>query len=739
MTSISKKSNYLLLNSSETEIILPLKKEFKKSKEQSVESPKPLNKIRTIGKRTGQERGLEDMKIAPNSTIRIGQDFLKLYDTESFEKKGILKIVEERKDEATERYIISNKTIRKIGIQNLHDNEADVVIPAFGSRTVDLVQLEQLDYRSWKAMNLIDVKQEDQESEELRSARWNFFIIWAVYGWLFIIIIKSSGLGSYFGEGAPLPFSIWWLWPGVALISAFVYFSVEVYKRKKLNIKKGFLHFLNFINKFFNRIVLFIWPMFVPVIIVLFFGGVLNVVSDAVEIWNNASKNDAQNFIELYRSISGIFSADLLLRLMQLVFIIILALVPGMLYFQYERRQIGTIRTQFIRNIMYLNPLIHTVDDAEIRYGSLVDEISVSTGENAKQFSILSSGRPILINTILVTLCWIFTIWPIGEVSDISKFELFNLLVPRENVISFAFLGAYFFGINLLFKRYARGDLSPKAYSHISIRILSSIIVVWIINIIFGDGLSAMGLSDSDNTVLGKGTLYAMAFGIGLIPETGLMLLRQLLESEKLKKYIPNFKAKHPITDLEGISLYDKARLIEEGVESVETLAHHNIVELMLRSGIPAARIVDLVDQAILYLHTTGIVENANTKGGGKDKSMRGIEILREEGIRTATDVLAVEKAVNAPGDDSIDQNGKNRRNPDSFYSMLDSSNKNTFRLQRVIDALKDDEWLVYVINWRCIGLCEKQIMTNPNELLEEAMEPETIYQNFNILHQKGN
>jgi hypothetical protein len=135
-------------------------------------------------------------------------------------------------------------------------------------------------------------------------------------------------------------------------------------------------------------------------------------------------------------------------------------------------------------------------------------------------------------------------------------------------------------------------------------------------------------------------------------------------------KIFPNFKAKHPITELEGISLYDQARLSEEGVENVETLAHHNMIELMLRSGIPVARLVDLMDQAILYLHTTGIV----TEPGPDDKNkspMRGIDILRNEGIRTATDLLAVEKSISDDSNDT-DSELKKRRNPETFYTLLD-------------------------------------------------------------------
>jgi hypothetical protein len=431
-----------------------------------------------------------------------------------------------------------------------------------------------------------------------------------------------------------------------------------------------------------------------------------------LDIINASSQETLSATLNFKQTISDFFTPGLLLRLLQLLFIIILSTIPGMLYFQYERRQIGTLRTQFLRNIMFLNPLIHTTDDAEIKYGNLVDEVTVSSGANSKQFSILRSGRPILLATMLITLCWIFTFWPVGEVPSISSTEITDLLMPQMNLISFAFLGAYFFALNLIFKRYSRGDLSPKAYSHVSIRVISAIIIVWVLGIAVG----------KDSGEFSKGTFYVMAFGIGLVPETGITWMKQILESKTLRKIFPNFRAKHPITDLEGISLYDKARLTEEGVESVETLAHHNLIELMLRSGIPVARIVDLVDQAILYLHTTGIVMEEKNKGDKETKNIRGIDILREEGIRTATDLLAVEKSILHPEKNDSEEL-KKRRNPETFYSLLDQTDKKSFRMQRVIDALIDDEWLVYVKNWRNLGLCQDTLVTDPNEIIREEMK----------------
>lgn len=60
------------------------------------------------------------------------------------------------------------------------------------------------------------------------------------------------------------------------------------------------------------------------------------------------------------------------------------------------------------------------------------------------------------------------------------------------------------------------------------------------------------------------------------------------------------------LTELEGIDHYERTRLSEEGITSVEALAHHDLLELFFKTRVPAARLVDWVDQAILamYLRT---------------------------------------------------------------------------------------------------------------------------------------
>src|SRR5262249_37276490 len=52
-------------------------------------------------------------------------------------------------------------------------------------------------------------------------------------------------------------------------------------------------------------------------------------------------------------------------------------------------------------------------------------------------------------------------------------------LTPELTEVNFAFLGAYFFSLQLLFRRYMRRDLSGGAYLAVSLRILLAVLGTW--------------------------------------------------------------------------------------------------------------------------------------------------------------------------------------------------------------------------------------------------------------------
>src|SRR5439155_11678255 len=115
-----------------------------------------------------------------------------------------------------------------------------------------------------------------------------------------------------------------------------------------------------------------------------------------------------------------------------------------------------------------------------------------------------------------------------------------------------------------------------------------------------------------------------------------------------------------------------------EGIVNIEGLAHHELIDLIIETRIPVPRLIDWVDQAILYLHLIG----------GTDDE--GRKTLREYGIRTATDLMRAW--------DNASKRGKEEM--ESFKKLLGGAQP-PYRLEVIRDVLSDDEWFATVSNCR--------------------------------------
>jgi hypothetical protein len=314
----------------------------------------------------------------------------------------------------------------------------------------------------------------------------------------------------------------------------------------------------------------------------------------------------------------------------------------------------------------------------------------------------------------------VLTLKLLGSLGDLDADALYNLMIPHPTALNFAFLGAYLFAVNLVFRRYVRGDLGPKAYSHITVRVLTAVIVAWAISLlpIFRVGPDAAAAlvgapaaatatpaptsdeapasvaetaaATAQDPLAGDWTwlLLLVSFGIGILPETGVTLIQDFLQNVRwVGQRFPSLREEHPLTNLEGINLYDRARLLEEGIENIENLAHYNLVDLMLHTRIPVQRLVDLTDQAILYLHAGLSADEDQAKAKVKNSALH---TLHTYGIRTATDL---ERAHRDAGSNAA-----------PFLQLLDGGQAPppaVPRLQVILNTLRDDEWIAHVRQWR--------------------------------------
>ena len=221
--------------------------------------------------------------------------------------------------------------------------------------------------------------------------------------------------------------------------------------------------------------------------------------------------------------------------------------------------------------------------------------------------------------TVITAAIWHFFFYPhawsgladlISRGGSIKEFGAY--LSQDASPITFGFLGAYFFVIQMLLRRYFASDLNPKAYINAVVRLL----VVFILSLFF---LLIPIKADALNTAA------ITAFVIGIFPRVGLIWI--LRTANKLVRTLkaPGYIDRDPLTELDGLNTWHEARLFEEKVENIQNLATTPLADLIIHTNFSPLQLVDWVDQSLLYIHTR---ENWT-------------EAFRAVGIRTSTDLLA--------------------------------------------------------------------------------------------------
>ena len=366
----------------------------------------------------------------------------------------------------------------------------------------------------------------------------------------------------------------------------------------------------------------------------------------------------------------------LVCRTMQVVLISVASLLPALMFYQFDRDRMSTLREKFEQQIFRLDRTMKTSLDITAKYGRQIDEIYGR--ERPGRSSRLQPGRrtPIFVATVLIMLGWLLVLLnpDVGIVDN--EDTIAELFEPRQTAPAFAFLGAYFFALFALLRGYVRRDLRPKSYSDISVRIVAVVILAWVLDVMFGDTSAG---------------LLVFAFVVGIVPQAALNKLREVSQggwsgfrselSGSTEEDGESPKASEdsdvaaaladplPLTNLQGIDLYDRTRLASEGVTNVEALAHHDLVELMLLTRIPVPRLVDWTDQAILHLHV--------------DPGDR--RTLRRYGIRTASDLIHAHSVAT---------------NKAEFLAILGGDDGKPKRLELIVEAMKDEAWMANIRFW---------------------------------------
>jgi predicted flap endonuclease-1-like 5' DNA nuclease len=369
-------------------------------------------------------------------------------------------------------------------------------------------------------------------------------------------------------------------------------------------------------------------------------------------------------------------------RLLQIMLVVILALIPALMYFQFDREKLTTLIDRWMHHAFRMDPTLKTISDVDAKYGRRVEEFygasfdtGVTTGRKRS-----STRSPLYVTTLLLGVSWIVVL--LNDTRETGNIQ--ELIQPSFTPMTCAFLGAYFFAVQVVLLGYVRGDLRPKTYNVVTVRIIVAVIIAWMLQALWGTGAWVL----------------AASFLAGIVPETVLRWVRDFggqVQHRTIGRWLAGahgaaadapveeqgerpqpspanrpdqldeLEDRSPLIALDGIGIYERTRLAEEGITSIQALATHDLVDLMLSTRIPAARLIDWIDQALLYQHVTA----------------EDLVRLRRSGVRTATQLLAA-----------------GRRSPvkEVLASLLDDGSQ---RLPVILQALCHDEWLAHVRNWR--------------------------------------
>ena len=186
---------------------------------------------------------------------------------------------------------------------------------------------------------------------------------------------------------------------------------------------------------------------------------------------------------------------------------------------------------------------------------------------------------PVFLTTAALAVCWTAVLWSPRFASAPAGFW---------DVLKFGFLGAYSFILQMLVRRFFQGDLRPAAYANALLRLIVVLILV----------AALYQILPHDN----PRSAAAIAFVIGFFPLAGMQAI-QRFAATALRVVVPSLNPPYPLNQIDGLSVWYEARLLEEGIEDMQSLATANFVDVILHTRVPVGRLVDWVDQAQLYLH----------------------------------------------------------------------------------------------------------------------------------------
>jgi hypothetical protein len=375
-------------------------------------------------------------------------------------------------------------------------------------------------------------------------------------------------------------------------------------------------------------------------------------------------------------------------------------------------------------------------------YGKSVSRIGHGEGPPVRVEAVF----PVFLTTAALAVCWTAVLWSPGFTSAPDGFW---------DVLKFGFLGAYSFILQMLVRRFFQSDLRPAAYANALLRLIVVLILV----------AALYQIVPHDNPQAAA----AIAFFIGFFPLAGMQAI-QRFAATALRVVVPSLNPPYPLNQIDGLSVWYEARLLEEGIEDMQSLATANFVDVILHTRVPVGRLVDWVDQAHLYLHLDRLEgtwrERRDAKDGAKLSKKNGTKpqakngtkpqsgngqpktgtlptfaegsvtelnragsktrtALRQLGVRKATDLLKAFPPDCLDPEKELKQGSPWQEHLAAVAGDLAGGGLDQAQLRSIVRVLNREPSLAPVLNWQRRGV--RQYVQSAPEFLAMPAQPASV------------
>lgn len=152
-----------------------------------------------------------------------------------------------------------------------------------------------------------------------------------------------------------------------------------------------------------------------------------------------------------------------------------------------------------------------------------------------------------------------------------------------------------------------------------------------------------------------------------------------------------------PLDGLDGLTVWHESRLAEEDIENIPNMATADVVDLLVSTRLPADRIVDWVDQAILLTYL-GPEQPSDTNRNGARRR------LACHGVRSASSLLSAAEYMRIRGEF------------DTFAAVIEDK-AGLAAVPSLLAAIRTSSNLTLVLRWRGMEDGASDLRLSPDDM----------------------